>query len=170
MLHLIKVSLFLAMQLVVLSQRSAMAQAARPVQEPNFGNFETTASHCSMDRNGTVNNCSRIQLTQRGTAGLRIRFSGPGEEPGSSNRMTFIASHPSGDLALACDKGNCKPSGTPWSATVISGSTAQFNARGLPDNLPKAWPMRGTCKISQELIACQSQSRSGWTLSAEARL
>ena len=155
---------------LVLSQRSAIAQESRPVQVSNFGNFETTVSRCSIDRNGTTQSCSRVQLTQRGTSGLRIRFSGPGEEPGSSTRMTFIASHPSGEPALTCNKGDCKPSDSAWSATVISGSTAQFDARGLPDNLPKAWPMRGTCRISKGLIACQSQSRSGWTLSAEARL
>ena len=170
MARLIKVSLVLTMQLFVLSQSWAKAQAPRPVQEPNFGNFETTVSRCSIVRDGTIQRCSRVQLTQRGSAGLRIRFSGPGEEPGSTTRMTFIARHPAGDLALACDKGDCKPSDSGWSGTVISGSTAQFNARGLPDNLPEAWPMRGTCKISEESFDCRGQSRSGRTLSAVARL
>ena len=168
--RLLRISFVLTLLLPLPILRSAAAQTSRPTQDSNFGNFEANVSRCTMNRHGTVQSCSRVQLTQRGPSGLRIRFSGPGEEPGSSTRVTFIASHPSGEPALSCDKGHCKPSIPAWSARVISGSTAQFDVRGLPNNLPKAQSMRGTCRLSEKQISCQSQSRSGWTLSAEARL
>ena len=168
--RLLRFSFVFTMLLQLPIPRSATAQASRPPQDSNFGNFDANVSRCTMNRHGTIQNCSRVQLTQRGRAGLRIRFSGPGEEPGTSTRVTFIASHPSGEPALVCDRGSCEPSTQAWSARVISGSTAQFNGRGLPNNLPKAQSMRGTCRVSKDQISCQSQTRNGWTLSAEARL
>ena len=127
-------------------------------------------SRCLIDQDGTTQTCSRVQLTQRSGAGLRIRFFSAADKAGTSVRVTFIASHPQGKSALACQDGRCQPSATSWSAKVISGSTAQFDERGLPDTLPEAWPMRGTCRISDALISCESQARNGLTLSAEARL
>ena len=170
MVRLIKISLTITMMLGALMQRSASAQPSRPSQSPEFGSFEPPVSRCVIDQDGTIQTCSRVQLTQRSGAALRIRFFGAADKAGTSARVTFIANHPQGETALACKDGRCQPSATPWSASVISGSTTQFDERGLPDMLPEALPMHGTCRISDALISCAAQARNGITLSAEARI
>ena len=144
-----------------------MAGASRDI---DFGRFETSVRDCRTEHDGVRRSCTRLQLMQRGSLGLRIRFSGSGDRPGSSTWLTFVAAQPSsGRQPLTCERGVCQLSPGDWSAKVISGSSAHFDARGLPDTLPRALPMRGICRIQPREIRCKGQATQGISMNAEAR-
>ena len=137
----------------------------------NYGSYEASVHRCRLDRNGMLRSCNTMQLAQRGDTGLRIRFTGAGKEPGTTIRYTFITKNPEGIKPLKCDQGDCQPLAHPWIAEVISASTAQFNARGLPVSLPQARAMQGDCQLSKRQISCNSRTKDdGLKLSAEAHL
>ena len=149
-------------------QDPAKAEQKRQVST-DFGTYDAAVQSCNLNDNGVRQPCSRVQLTQRGEEGLRIRFIGAGEQPGTSLRVTFIARQPGKSRLLSCHQALCRPIHGQWSADVISASTTRFNVRGLPDALPRAMPMRGTCELDESLIRCESQGRGGINLSAQAR-
>jgi hypothetical protein len=147
---------------------SALAERGKP--DADFGSITTTTRQCSLARNGSEQGCTTVQLTQRGNAGLRIRFIGSGAQPGSSKWITFIARHRQGIRALSCNKGSCEQAVQHWSADVISASIANFDDRGLPVGLPNTSPMDGECQIERQRIQCVSRSNNGLSLRAVARL
>lgn len=158
--------------LLWISQSATNANEARRSadQDLNYGSFETSVRRCRLEQNGTLRTCNVLQLAQRGDTGLRIRFTGAGQEPDTTIRYTFITRHPQTIRPLKCDQGDCQLLGHPWIAEVISASTAHFDARGLPVQLPQAQAMQGDCQLADQQIRCSSRTRSGQTLNAEADL
>ena len=150
--------------------RPMSALAERGKSDADFGSITTTARQCRLARNGSEQACTTVQLTQRGHAGLRIRFIGSGAQPGSSEWVTFIARHRRGIRALSCSQGSCDQAMQHWSADVISASIAHFDDRGVPMGLPDTSPMDGECQIEPKKIQCVSRSSNGLSLRAVARL
>tara|TARA_B100002051_G_C16743053_1_gene645587 strand:+ start:5534 stop:6028 length:495 start_codon:yes stop_codon:yes gene_type:complete len=164
--------MFRTLLLVLLTLLPA-ARAATPnldQRDTDFGTFDSSVRRCIVDQGGDIRSCSRIQLTQRGQAGLRIRFLGAGPQQGTSARLTFVAKHPTGNRALTCSRGKCQPLKVNWNATVISASTAIFNDRGLPTTIPHSWRMQGICSINKTAINCESEASNGLLLRAQADL
>ena len=139
--------------------------------ETGFGSYQTSVRDCKTQLDGVIRHCSSIELTQRSASALRIRFVASGAKPGSSIRLTFIAAQSlNGRRVLECRRGTCELASGPWSAKVISGSSATFDARGIPDTLPSAWPMQGICTIADRQITCESSARQGLSMRPEARI
>ena len=146
----------------------ALAEGSK--RDVDFGSITSTARQCSLARNGSTRRCTAVELSQRGNAGLRIRFMGAGEQPGSSDWITFIARNRRGIRALSCSNGTCEQAVQAWSAEVISVSIARFDGRGLPISLPDTRSMDGECRIEKSMIQCDSRSSNGVSLRAVARL
>ena len=146
------------------------AKAERTQPDTDYGSFTTSTRQCNLVQNGSTRRCAAVQLTQRGSAGLRIRFVASSDQPGGSHWVTFIARHRSGVRALSCNNGSCEREEQNWTAEVISASIARFDDRGVPLGLPDTSAMDGECRIESRLIQCDSRSNNGMTLRAEARL
>ena len=154
------------------SQAAANANDRQPSRNQglDYGSYEASVRRCKLQQDDVLRTCNSLQLAQRGETGLRIRFTGSGQEPGTTIQYTFITKNPEGIRPLKCDKGRCQLFDHAWIAKVISASTAQFNARGLPVSLPQARAMQGDCRIADKIISCNSQTRQGRILRAEAKL
>ena len=136
-----------------------------------FGRLDTTVSSCRITHAERSTGCRRLQLTQTSSIGLRIRFIGESpEEPGRTHQLTFVTGPGSREPVLSCQNGRCNLAATSWSGQISSRSWVFFDARGLPIGLPSNRPTQGQCTISDGLLNCQSQSRDGLNMSAEARL
>ena len=160
--------MLLALLFVLMNVEVASSDAAG---NNRLGRWETTVSSCRITQAKRSMGCRRLQLTQTSVIGLRIRFIGESpEEPGRTHQLTFVTRPGSRDPVLSCQNGRCNLAATSWSGQISSSSWVAFDQRGLPIGVPTNRSSRGQCTISNGRLSCQSQSRDGLQLSAEARL
>lgn len=139
--------------------------------DQRFGRFDTGLSGCRITHAERSMGCQRLQLMQTSSIGLRLRFFGVStNEPNRTVQLTFVTGPGSGDPVLNCQSGRCRLAATTWSGQISSSSWVSFDQRGLPIGVPTNRPSIGQCTISDGRLSCQSQSRDGLQLSAEARL
>lgn len=141
--------------------------------EPFVGRFETTSNGCRYTlSDGKSGGCRVVQIAGRSAMVLGVQFIGRGPVRGSSRSLTFVAKTESGQTSpLSCHLGRCRLTGTNWSGTVTSVSEAAFDADGIAEGLPKAWPSRrGHCKLEAQQIHCRVDVVTGKQLHAQARL
>lgn len=139
-------------------------------QARGFSRVEQATRRCRIERGDIKRSCNRLQISDTGSDGLRIRFTGPGETPGSSHQLSFVALAREQPSPLRCEKGNCQLSGRRWTADIISIAWVEFDKRGLPRGLPTARTVRGTCRINDRLINCESHRGQLIDVSAEAQI
>ena len=160
--------MLLALLFVLMNVDVASSDAAG---NNRFGRLETTVSSCRITQAKRSMGCRRLQLTQTSVIGLRIRFIGESpEEPGRTHQLTFVTRPGSRDPVLSCQNGRCNLAATSWNGKITSHSWVFFDKRGLPIGLPGSRPTQGRCTFSEGRLSCQSQSRDGLNLSAEAQL
>ncbi len=110
--------------------------------------------------------CTSIQLEQRARGSLSIRFFLP-EAGAVSHQLTFAGVLTPGSQPLQCRQGRCRLQG-PIETEIGSISESGFDGRGLATSLPKAWPVRGRCKVEQLQLSCEGTSFSGERWQAQA--
>ena len=160
--------MLLALLFVLMNVEVASSDAAG---NNRFGRWETTVSSCRITHAERSMGCQRLQLMQTSSIGLRVRFIGVSEEdPGRTHQLTYVTGPGTGDPVLSCQNGHCRLAAASWSGTIISSSLVVFDQRGLPIDFPSNRPTTGECRINERRLNCESQTRDGLQLSAEARL
>lgn len=140
--------------------------------EPFVGRFEAAGRDCRYTLSeGEPEDCRVVQIDGRSPTVLGIRFIGRGPVRGSSRSLTFVATTTGQDSPLRCHLGRCRLSDKAWSGTVSSVSEAAYDADGIAEGVPKAWPAkRGHCKLDAQQMHCTVDVVSGEQLDAQARL
>ena len=146
--------------------------AAQPQLESFSGRYQTKSSNCRFQpMNGQKRGCRFIQIDGRTPAVISIRFVGAGDQPGSSQRLTFVVSELSTTPVLKCSRGNCQLNTANWQGRINSVSEANYDADGLAEGLPKAWAVSlGNCSVRTGRILCRADRPAGGQVSAEAQL
>ena len=140
--------------------------------EPFVGRFETTSNDCRYTLSeGDSGGCRVVQIDGRSATVLGVRFIGRGPVRGSSRSLTFVTTTNGQNSPLSCHLGRCRLSGTTWSGTVSSVAEAAFDADGIAEGVPKAWPAKeGHCKLEARQIRCKVDVVTGEQLDAQAKL
>ena len=146
--------------------------AAQADIETFAGRYQTKSSDCRfMPTNGQKRGCRLIQIDGRTPAIISIRFVGAGDQPGSSQRLTFVVSELSISPVLKCSRGNCQLKTANWQGRINSVAEANYDADGLARGLPKAWAVsQGNCSGQVGRIVCHADAPEGGQVSAEAQL
>ena len=146
--------------------------AAQTQLESFAGRYQTKSSDCRfMPTNGQKRGCRLIQIDGRTPAIISIRFVGAGDQPGSSQRLTFVVSELSTSPVLKCSRGNCQLKTANWQGRINSVAEANYDADGLARGLPKAWAVsQGNCSGQVGRIVCHADAPEGGQVSAEAQL
>ena len=136
------------------------------------GRFQTTSGNCLFSTSlGRDRGCRLIEINGRSPTIISIRFIGAGDEPGSSQRLTFVVSTSEETPLLQCKRGSCKLETASWVGSINSVSEATYDADGLAESVPKAWSAgQGSCRLSSGRLSCQAETPGGGQLSAEAQL
>ena len=148
---------------------------ALPVHAANeafTGRHQTISSDCRFTpTTGKRRDCRLIQIDGRTATILSLRFIGAGEQPGSSQRLTFVVSTLSTPPLLSCNLGRCQLGTDNWEGKINSVSEANYDADGLAEGLPKAWAVSlGNCSVRTGRILCRADRPAGGQVSAEAQL
>ena len=140
--------------------------------EPFVGRFEATSSGCRYSLSeGESGGCRIVQIDGRSATVLGIRFIGRGTVRGSSRSLTFVTTANGQDSPLSCHFGRCSLSDTSWIGIVSSVSEAGYDADGIAEGVPKAWPAKqGQCKLETQKIRCSVVVVTGEQLDAQAKL
>ena len=140
--------------------------------EPFVGRFETTGQGCRYTLSeGESGDCRVVQMDGRSATILGIRFIGRGPVRGASRSLTFVATTNGQSSPLSCHLGRCRLSAASWSGSVSSVSEAAYDADGIAEGVPKAWPAKqGSCKLEAQQIRCTADVVSGEQLDAQAKL
>ena len=146
--------------------------AAQTQLESFAGRYQTNSSDCRfLPTNGQKRGCRLIQIDGRTPAIISIRFVGAGDQPGASQRLTFVVSELSTSPVLKCSRGNCQLKTVNWQGRINSVSEANYDADGLAGGLPKAWAVsQGKCSVRAGRILCRADRPTGGQVSAEAQL
>ena len=146
--------------------------AAQSQRESFSGRYQTKSSNCRfLTTNGQKRGCRLIQIDGRTGAIISIRFVGAGDQPGTSQRLTFVVSELSTSPVLNCSRGNCRLITANWQGRINSVSEANYDADGLAGGLPKAWAVSlGNCSVRTGRILCRADRPAGGQVSAEAQL
>ena len=143
----------------------AMADPTLP-----FGRYQHTPAKCRIVYDGRPFDCQRIQISESGSKGLRLRFIGSSEASGESYQLSFVSLDGEQSSPLRCSHSTCSLDRRNWSAALISTAWIRFNARGLPEGVPNARTASGRCWIDATTVSCESHSRNIPATSAEAQL
>lgn len=139
--------------------------------EELFGRFEVISKTCEYQlSSGSREICRVVQLDRKSAEVIGVRFIGRGKGKGSRQELTFVTFSNESSVPLTCSNGECSLKEDSWIGQVSSVAEKNFNERGLSQGLPKAWPVKGECTLSQKHLSCRSQSFSGELLTGEARL
>jgi len=146
--------------------------AAQSQLESFSSRYQTKSSNCRfLPTNGQKRGCRLIQIDGRTPAIISIRFVGAGDQPGSSQRLTFVVSELSTSPVLNCSRGNCQLKTANWQGKINSVSEAKYDADGLAGGLPKAWAVsQGNCSVRAGLILCRADIPAGGQVVAKAQL
>ena len=146
--------------------------AAQAELESFAGRYQTKSSSCRfISTTGHKRGCRLIQIDGRTPTIISIRFMGAGDQPGSSQKLTFVVSELSASPVLNCSIGNCQLKSASWQGKITSVSEANSNADGLAQGLPKAWAVsQGICSVRAGRILCRADLPTGGQISAEAQL
>ena len=136
------------------------------------GRYQTISSNCRFTpTKGQKRGCRLIQIDGRTATIVSLRFLGAGDQPGSSQRLTFVASGPTTTPLLSCNLGNCRLATASWQGRISSVSEANYDADGLAEGVPKAWAVsQGSCSVRDRRILCSADVPGGGQVSAEAQL
>ena len=136
------------------------------------GRYQTISSNCRFTpTKGQKRGCRLIQIDGRTATIVSLRFLGAGDQPGSSQRLTFVASASTTTPLLSCNLGNCQLETASWQGRISSVSEANYDADGLAEGLPKAWAVSlGNCSVRTGRILCRADRPAGGQVSAEAQL
>ena len=146
--------------------------AAQAELESFAGRYQTKSSSCRfISTTGQKRGCRLIQIDGRTPTIISIRFMGAGDQPGSSQKLTFVVSELSASPVLNCSIGNCQLKSANWQGKITSVSEANSDADGLAQGLPKAWAVsQGICSVRAGRILCRADLPTGGQISAEAQL
>ena len=136
------------------------------------GRYQTISSNCRFTpTKGQKRGCRLIQIDGRTATIVSLRFLGAGDQPGSSQRLTFVASASTTTPLLSCNLGNCRLETASWQGRISSVSEANYDADGLAEGVPKAWAVsQGSCSVRDRRILCSADVPGGGQVSAEAQL
>ena len=136
------------------------------------GRYQTKTSNCRLiPTTGQKSSCRLIQIDGRSPTIISIRFFGAGDQPGASQRITFVVSELSTSPVLNCSHGNCQLKSASWQGKINSVSEANYDAYGLAKGLPKAWTVsQGNCSVRAGRILCRAVLADGGQVSVEAQL
>ena len=147
------------------------SSSASPVS--NIGRYETSAKQCEYRlKDGSKKPCKVVQIDPKTSSLAGIRFIGRGETHGSGYQLTFVANSPTQPIPLRCIAGECELNGDEktWTATVSSVAESMFDGRGLAQGLPRAWPVKGECKLKNNQLRCIAKAMTGKVFTGEAQL
>ena len=136
------------------------------------GRYQTISSNCRFTpTKGQKRGCRLIQIDGRTATIVSLRFLGAGDQPGSSQRLTFVASASTTTPLLSCNLGNCRLKTASWQGRISSVSEANYDADGLAEGVPRAWAVnQGSCSVRDRRILCSADVPGGGQVSAEAQL
>lgn len=156
--------LLLAAAALALPLNGARAQGL----SEGFGQWQSRSGDCRRNLAGAASAaCMAVQLNQRMAGLLNVSFLARGEQKSAVSQLTFVGELKPGSSAMACRNGRCSPTGL-MQLALSSVSETSFDARGLAEGLPKAWPVNGTCVVAAQRLSCQAKALSGEQWSAEA--
>ena len=146
--------------------------AAQADIETFAGRYQTKSSGCRfLSTTGQKRGCRLIQIDGRTPTIISIRFIGAGDQPGSSQRLTFVVSELSTSPVLNCSLGNCQLISASWQGRITIVSEANSDADGIAQGLPKSWAVsQGNCSVRAGRILCRADLPAGGQISAEAQL
>ena len=148
---------------------------ALPVHAANeafTGRHQTISSDCRFTpTTGKRLDCRLIQIDGRTATILSLRFIGAGEQPGSSQRLTFVVSTLSTPPLLSCNLGICQLRTGDWEGKINGVSETNYDVDGLAEGVPNAWAVRqGNCSVQAGRMTCRAEVPGGGQISAEAEL
>jgi hypothetical protein len=107
-----------------------------------------------------------VLVDQRSAGVLRVSWPGRGGS-GQASVLTFVGLLSGVSEPMACRQAICGLS-KPIELTLSTVSLSLFDARGVANGLPSAWPVNGSCRLEASRIRCEARALSGerWTASA----
>ena len=146
--------------------------AAHAELESFAGRYQIQSNNCRFNpTTGPKSGCRLVQIDGRTPTIISIRFVGAGDQPGSSQRLTFVVSELPSTPLLNCSLGNCQLKTSNWQGTINSVSVSSYDADGLAGGVPKAWAVsQGNCSVQAGRILCRADVPEGGQVSAEAQL
>jgi hypothetical protein len=157
--------LMLLSSLVPLIPQLAHSQGNTNNPLNNAGRLQITTSNCSRNlEEQSQGPCARLVIDQLEQRMLSIRILARGEHPDASNQLTFAGTSKE---QLQCQFSRCKIA-TPLELELSSISEVSYDRNGVAEELPKAWPVIGTCRLEAHKLSCEARSIQGqkWQASA----
>ncbi len=131
----------------------------------NIGNLTIATSNCSRNLEDQLQGpCSRVVLDQLQKDVISVRFIARGKQPDSSNQLTLAGTSQN---SLQCKNTRCVITG-PIELELSSISEVSYNNNGIAEEMPKAWPVLGNCKLELKSINCKARSIQGQRWEANA--
>jgi hypothetical protein len=135
-----------------------------------FGRWQWDVRRCERNlEGGAVARCGKVQVDQVQEDVLSVRFIANGPQRDGTNQLTFVGTVVKGQTALRCRDALCQPV-TGVQTTVSSVSERFFDARGVAEGLPKAWPADGSCRVEPTGVVCEAKALTGERWRAEATI
>lgn len=134
-----------------------------------FGRWQPHALSCERNlADAAPQACTAVLVDQRSAGVYRVSWSGGGGS-GLGSLLSFVGVLAAPSEPMACRQALCTPA-QPFELTLSSVSQSLFDARGLANALPSAWPVTGRCQLELSRIRCEARALSGETWTAVAAL
>jgi len=131
----------------------------------NIGTLMLITKSCSRNLEDQAQGpCSRLVLDQLQKDVISLRFIARGKQPDSSNQLTLAGTSQN---SLQCKNTRCVITG-PIELELSSISEVSYNNNGIAEEMPKAWPVLGNCKLELKSISCKARSIQGQRWEANA--
>ncbi|MEY4356110.1 MAG: hypothetical protein RLZZ89_1178 [Cyanobacteriota bacterium] len=157
-----------ALSLVLLTTGLVFAYQPQAIAQKvleNIGNLTISTNNCSRNLEDQPQGpCSRVVLDQLQKDVISVRFIARGKQPDSSNQLTLAGSSLN---SLECKNTRCVITG-PIELELSSISEVSYNNNGIAEEMPKAWPVLGNCKLEVKSISCKARSIQGQRWEANA--
>jgi len=137
------------------------------VRPEAFGRWQPRLQNCERTLPGAAaGECGTVLVDQRSAGVMRVSWPGRGGS-GQASVLTFVGLLSGVSEPMACRQAICSLS-KPIELTLSTVSLSLFDARGVANGLPSAWPVNGSCRLEASRIRCEARALSGerWTASA----
>ena len=139
-----------------------------------FGRWQHTPLRCDVMPLGLPPwRCHGLQIDQRDPSVVRLGLQADLKDAPGLMALTLVGALAASSKPMACSNGRCQLQ-HPLQLRVISLALSRFDARGLAQGLPRAWPVIGTCRIDPAVLICDVQMQQNgamlperWQINAE---
>ena len=131
----------------------------------NIGTLMLVTKSCSRNLEDQAQGpCSRLVLDQLQKDVISLRFIARGKQIDTSDQLTFAGTSQG---SLQCKNTRCALNG-PLELELSSLSEVAYNRNGVAEEMPKAWPVLGSCKLEAKSVSCKARSIQGQRWEATA--